>query len=57
MIRLDITHSYQNVAMATFLHFHGNVLHFVGGSPENEMLIEIFVRRERYEENSGGENT
>lgn len=56
MIRLDIAHSYQNVAMTTFLHFHGNVLHFVGESQENEMLIKMFVKRDQYKENSGGEN-
>lgn len=46
MIGLDIKHPYQNVAMATFLHF-------LGGSQENEIWIAMFVREERDEENSG----
>lgn len=39
--------------MTTFLYFHGNVFYFVGRSQENEILLEMFVRREQYEENSG----
>ena len=45
MIGLDIKYPYQNVAIATFLHF-------LGGSQENEIWMAMFVREERDEENS-----
>lgn len=39
--------------MTTFLYFHGNVLYFIGISQEHEILIEMFIKREQYEENAG----